>query len=170
MDKHPAIENLRTNQTQLDADGCMVGVSRQAVEETLTEIERLRADGTPLWRLTAIAVAAEARGLCTGTEEKLAEDFLIEAFDAVRAELATMRERLAQREYDVKAELAAIDEANALRAAARQDAEEKARLREALILARREISDHDSDYHHRTRESTIEAIRDALACRPQGES
>ena len=32
---HPAIENLKTNQQQLDADGCMVGVSRQALDETL---------------------------------------------------------------------------------------------------------------------------------------
>lgn len=30
-----AIENLKTNQHQLDADGCMVGVSRQALEEVL---------------------------------------------------------------------------------------------------------------------------------------
>lgn len=32
---HPAIENLKSNQRQLDMDGCEVGVSRQAVEETL---------------------------------------------------------------------------------------------------------------------------------------
>lgn len=32
---HPGIVNLATNQTQLDMDGCMVGVSRQAVDETL---------------------------------------------------------------------------------------------------------------------------------------
>jgi len=43
------------------------------------------------------------------------------------------------------------------------------RLREALVLARKEISDHNNDYHHRTRDSTVEAIRAALACRPQGE-
>ena len=30
-----AIENLRNSQRQLDADGCHVGVSRQALEETL---------------------------------------------------------------------------------------------------------------------------------------
>lgn len=40
---HPAIENLRTNQRQLDMDGCEVGVSRQAVVETLAEIDRLNA-------------------------------------------------------------------------------------------------------------------------------
>ena len=30
-------ENLRTNQEQMDADGCMVKVSRQAVDEVLDE-------------------------------------------------------------------------------------------------------------------------------------
>lgn len=37
-----AIKNLQTNQQQLDADGCMVGVSRQALDETLAEVERLQ--------------------------------------------------------------------------------------------------------------------------------
>lgn len=32
---HAAIENLRGCQRQLDMDGCEVGVSRQAVDETL---------------------------------------------------------------------------------------------------------------------------------------
>lgn len=32
---HPAVENLKTNQRQLDMDGCEVGVSRQALDETL---------------------------------------------------------------------------------------------------------------------------------------
>ena len=31
----PCVANLREHQTQLDADGCMVGVSRQALDETL---------------------------------------------------------------------------------------------------------------------------------------
>lgn len=31
----PAIENLRNHQQQLDFDGCMVGVSRQALDELL---------------------------------------------------------------------------------------------------------------------------------------
>jgi len=34
-----AIENLRTCQRQLDADGCEVGVSRQAVDETLIALD-----------------------------------------------------------------------------------------------------------------------------------
>ena len=38
-----AEKNLRENQRQLDADGVMVGVSRQAVHEVLAETDRLRA-------------------------------------------------------------------------------------------------------------------------------
>lgn len=34
-----AIENLRTCQRQLDMDGCEVGVSRQAVDETLIALD-----------------------------------------------------------------------------------------------------------------------------------
>jgi hypothetical protein len=34
-----AIENLRECQRQLDADGCEVGVSRQALDETLTALD-----------------------------------------------------------------------------------------------------------------------------------
>lgn len=33
---HPAIENLIDNQRQLDADGCEVGVSRQALDEAIS--------------------------------------------------------------------------------------------------------------------------------------
>lgn len=36
-----ASDNLRNNQKQLDADGCMVGVSRQAVGETLVEYDAM---------------------------------------------------------------------------------------------------------------------------------
>ena len=36
-----AIKNLKTNQRQLDADGCEVGVSRQALDETLVVVEDL---------------------------------------------------------------------------------------------------------------------------------
>ena len=49
-----AIENLRTNQKQLDADGCMVGVSRQALDQTLDLIERAR---------VALRMFATAQGL-----------------------------------------------------------------------------------------------------------
>ena len=37
-----ASEQLRTHQEQLDADGIMVGVSRQAVDETLAQYNALR--------------------------------------------------------------------------------------------------------------------------------
>jgi hypothetical protein len=37
-----ASDNLAANQRQLDMDGCEVGVSRQAVEETLAEYVRMR--------------------------------------------------------------------------------------------------------------------------------
>lgn len=44
---HPAFVNLTESQRQLDADGCEVGVSRQALDETLalcdTLFERLQA-------------------------------------------------------------------------------------------------------------------------------
>lgn len=39
-----ATENLKANQRQLDMDGCEVGVSRQALDEAIAEIEALRRD------------------------------------------------------------------------------------------------------------------------------
>jgi len=36
-----AIENLRTHQKQLDQDGVMVGVSRQALDETIALTEQM---------------------------------------------------------------------------------------------------------------------------------
>ncbi len=41
MTAHPAITNLLENQQQLDADGCMVGVSRQALEEVIGIVKDL---------------------------------------------------------------------------------------------------------------------------------
>lgn len=38
---HAAVANLRACQRQLDMDGCEVGVSRQALEETLALTDRL---------------------------------------------------------------------------------------------------------------------------------
>jgi hypothetical protein len=38
-----AIENLTTHQQQLDPDGCRVGVSRQALDETLALVKEMRA-------------------------------------------------------------------------------------------------------------------------------
>lgn len=42
-EEHPAVANLRANQRQLDMDGCEVGVSRQAIDETLEYIAALQA-------------------------------------------------------------------------------------------------------------------------------
>lgn len=41
IEEHPAIVQLRDHQRQLDADGCEVGVSRQAIEETLEIVGEL---------------------------------------------------------------------------------------------------------------------------------
>jgi hypothetical protein len=40
----PAFDNLKTHQRQLDADGCEVGVSRQALDEVLALVERLHGE------------------------------------------------------------------------------------------------------------------------------
>lgn len=36
-----AVENLKSNQRQLDMDGCEVGVSRQALDEAISEYSEL---------------------------------------------------------------------------------------------------------------------------------
>lgn len=41
---HPAITNLRDCQRQLDMDGCEVGVSRQALDETLALLNEALAE------------------------------------------------------------------------------------------------------------------------------
>lgn len=59
-----AIENLREHQRQLDADGCEVAVSRQAVDETLIALDyavgvlRIIAGGTAGTDAPQIAQAA----------------------------------------------------------------------------------------------------------------
>jgi hypothetical protein len=63
----PAIENLRTNQQQLDMDGIIVGVSRQALEEVLAYVERLRAVPAPGWR----AMPKEQPGVYPFTGERM---------------------------------------------------------------------------------------------------
>lgn len=40
--EHPAVANLREHQRQLDADGCEVGGSRQALDETLALLDAMR--------------------------------------------------------------------------------------------------------------------------------
>ena len=46
-DTKAALENLKNHQQQLDADGCMVGVSRQALDEILADYEALTAQPVP---------------------------------------------------------------------------------------------------------------------------
>lgn len=46
-------ENLKANQRQLDMDGCEVGVSRQALDETLSEYSEM---------IEALQVISEAAG------------------------------------------------------------------------------------------------------------
>jgi len=46
-----ASDNLRANQRQLDMDGCEVGVSRQAVEETLAEYDAMVEAMSELFKL-----------------------------------------------------------------------------------------------------------------------
>src|SRR5580704_3864397 len=124
------------------------------------ELDRLRAEladespGTPLGRLNAIGVAAEARGLCTGVEAKPAEVFLIEAFDALRAELDEVKSEGRQEVANIISNY---------RAAARRDVEEIARLKDII---RRAIAYHDADDHDVV-EVWTEDARAALACRPQ---
>jgi hypothetical protein len=48
LDAYEAYVNLRQNQRQLDADGCEVGVSRQALEEILAAYAELVAPKPPL--------------------------------------------------------------------------------------------------------------------------
>ena len=121
--------------------------------------------GTPLGRLNAIAVATEARGLCSGVEAKAAEVFLIEAFDALRAELADVKEQLhyANGTCDL-----AMKHRNTAEAAARQDAEKIARLRLALKGMLRYLEDHDDrDGASRTSDPPEwEAAERTLACAP----
>ncbi len=50
-----AVDVLRDHQQQLDMDGVMVGVSRQAIDEVLTELATLRAQNAALIeKMTAI--------------------------------------------------------------------------------------------------------------------
>jgi hypothetical protein len=59
---------------------------------TVTNDDADESPGTPMGRINAIGQFAEDRGLCSGVEAKPAEVFLMEAFDALRAELAAARE------------------------------------------------------------------------------
>lgn len=76
MKEHEAVINLRENQFQLDADGCMVGVSRQALEEALERIAEQDAE------------IADLRKQLEDTSTKLVAD--IEDNEILRDQLARM--------------------------------------------------------------------------------
>lgn len=61
--EHPAITQLRDHQRQLDADGCEVGVSRQAIDETLEIVGELLESVSELCAL--IDTIAPAYSECT---------------------------------------------------------------------------------------------------------
>lgn len=56
---HDAVANLRVHQQQLDADGIMVGVSRQALDETLALIDRLSTCALVVRGLRRVLVEAD---------------------------------------------------------------------------------------------------------------
>lgn len=58
-----ASDNLRNNQEQCDLDGCMVKVSRQAVEETLAEYDQMLALLIDLYKHSYATLADHARVL-----------------------------------------------------------------------------------------------------------
>jgi len=86
--RHPAIENLRNCQRQLDMDGCEVGVSRQAVDETLAEIDRLH---------SALAEAQEIIDTRTHNATVLSESYMAckDGYDHISKRLTTAQQRIA---------------------------------------------------------------------------
>jgi hypothetical protein len=86
---------LRADQTKYHQN--LTEIAQQHVKD----LDRLRAEladdspGTPLGRLNAIGEFAVGLGLCTGTEAKPSELFVLEALVVARAELASLRAELA---------------------------------------------------------------------------
>lgn len=62
----PAVENLACNQEQADADGCMVKVSRQAVDEVLTAVNEVAIQAATATGLVAGEAAIRADWHTTG--------------------------------------------------------------------------------------------------------
>ena len=56
----PAVENLACNQEQADADGCMVKVSRQAVDEVLAAVNEVAIQAATATGLVAGEAAIRA--------------------------------------------------------------------------------------------------------------
>lgn len=74
-DEAKALEVLRDNQQQLDQDGIMVGVSRQAINETLTYIADLRTQLADAQKQLAEAVEQNVQTMVhyVKNEDKLLE-------------------------------------------------------------------------------------------------
>lgn len=68
-----ASENLRNNQKQADMDGCMVQVSRQAVDEVLAEYDRMRALLARGRRWISNAPGSDAKD-CTAKIDEILKD------------------------------------------------------------------------------------------------
>lgn len=66
----PAVENLACNQEQADADGCMVKVSRQAVDEVLAAVNEVAIQAATATGLVAgeAAIRAAERERCAGPD------------------------------------------------------------------------------------------------------
>jgi chromosome segregation ATPase len=91
MSEHPAIESLRANQTQIDDDGCMVAVSRQALEETLANLsEDLAAARRELVDLRKEKGAELGDFLCDGYAD--ANQRLRDELDAARQDAERLQE------------------------------------------------------------------------------
>lgn len=71
-----ASENLKSNQRQLDMDGCEVGVSRQAIDETLEQYDDM---------LTALTLALKRLGELNRDDEAGIRIVLANAIDKARA-------------------------------------------------------------------------------------
>lgn len=56
MSYSEALRHLKNNQDQLDPDGCMVGVSRQALDELIDYVEKIQ---LPLKQLTMCCQEAQ---------------------------------------------------------------------------------------------------------------
>jgi hypothetical protein len=69
----PAVENLACNQEQADADGCMVKVSRQAVDEVLAAVNEVAIQAATATGLVAgeAAIRAAEREKCEHRVEEL---------------------------------------------------------------------------------------------------
>lgn len=84
--EHPAITQLRDHQRQLDADGCEVGVSRQAIDETLEIVgELLDAAVRLIVAFDELQATTTAERLITGRSDREIRNDSNEAIADLRA-------------------------------------------------------------------------------------